>query len=73
MRKAKTYIDRKGYRVYEDSGKRVHRVVMERMIGRPLRKGEHVHHINGTKTDNRRTNLKKVTPKEHYGLRFLRK
>ena len=63
---AKIYIDKKGYKVYADSGKRVHRVVMQRMMGRPLRKGEHVHHRNGIKTDNRRKNLELVTPKGHY-------
>lgn len=45
-----------------------HRLVAERMIGRPLAIGEDVHHRNGDKTDNRPENLSVLTRNEHMAL-----
>src|SRR5213083_3445583 len=42
-----------------------HRLVMERMIGRPLRRDEHVHHRNGIRSDNREENLELLGISEH--------
>lgn len=44
---------------------RLHRVVLERVIGRSLKNGEFTDHVNGDKLDNRRGNLRIATRVEN--------
>lgn len=45
-----------------------HRVVMEQAIGRPLKRHEHVHHVDGDKTNNQLDNLLLLTNYQHNKL-----
>jgi len=62
-------------KAYTDRGRRnwvsLHRWNMEQYIGRPLKKNEHVHHIDGDKSNNNLDNLALLTASEHYTLNHL--
>jgi hypothetical protein len=45
-----------------------HRAVMSAHLGRPLRRDEHVHHINGDPSDNRVENLRVLSAGDHSRL-----
>ncbi len=53
------------YPRFKDSGRVIHRIVAENMIGRKLKNYEVVHHKDGDKTNFRKTNLR-VMSRSYY-------
>jgi hypothetical protein len=65
------HITRSGYRITYRNGRRdyEHRLVAEEAIGRPLEKGEVVHHIDGNRANNAPENLLVMPVSEHDKLK----
>ena len=62
-----------GYSYEKTYGRHTHRIVAERILGRPLKPGEIVHHIDGNKRNNDPSNLMIMTQSEHARLHFTKK
>ncbi len=65
----KTKINKNGYLIFDDEkGRLVHRWVAEKKYGKDKIQGKEIHHIDGIKTNNEKTNLLLIDKEDHYNL-----
>ncbi len=64
----KSYFFSNGYKRYRNSGKLVHRAVVEKIFGRTLDENEIVHHRDGNKRNNRFSNLQVCSRSQHFWI-----
>jgi hypothetical protein len=61
----KLFTDRKGYKRFTNSGILVHRHVARQKLGGAIKSGYVVHHRDGNKRNNRRSNLRVISRSSH--------
>ena len=68
------WVSPNGYRYFRVEGKRVpeHRIVVEKAIGKPLRRTADIHHVNGIRDDNRPENLVVCNNRKYHHLLHIR-
>jgi len=64
------FFTRRGYKIISENGHQIfeHRSVMQKVLGRKLRRNEDVHHKNEHTSDNRPENLEVMTKSQHAKL-----
>lgn len=64
------FISRKVRKPEKNGYAPLHRVNASKKLGRPLRSDEVVHHIDGNKKNNRKSNLQVMSKSEHYKIHY---
>jgi hypothetical protein len=71
-RPLQTGVTRSGYQTFKDPStgnwELTHRRVAEKMVGGPIGVGRGVHHIDGDKNNNRRSNLRILSKEAHHEI-----
>ncbi len=65
------YIDKKGYPTTRSNNKRIHTQIVEKKLGRKIKKSEVIHHRDGNKRNWRPSNLNVMSRSSHSRLHFL--